>query len=75
MLGAWWAYMELGWGGYWAWDPVENASLIPWLIGTAALHTLIVEERRGKLGRSMWPDGPDHGIGLFRHLPGAQRGY
>lgn len=51
VLGAWWAYMELGWGGYWAWDPVENASLIPWLIGTAALHTLIVEERRGKLGR------------------------
>lgn len=51
VLGAWWAYMELGWGGYWAWDPVENASLIPWLIGTAALHTMIVEERRGKLGR------------------------
>ena len=51
VLGAWWAYMELGWGGYWAWDPVENASLIPWLIGTAALHTLIIEERRGKLGR------------------------
>ncbi len=43
--------MELGWGGYWAWDPVENASLIPWLMGTASLHTLIVEERRGKLGR------------------------
>lgn len=52
VLGAWWAYMELGWGGYWAWDPVENASLIPWLIGTAALHTMIVEERRGKLGRA-----------------------
>lgn len=51
VLGAWWAYMELGWGGYWAWDPVENASLIPWLIGTAALHTLIIEEQRGKLGR------------------------
>lgn len=51
VLGAWWAYMELGWGGYWAWDPVENASLIPWLMGTASLHTLIVEERRGKLGR------------------------
>lgn len=51
VLGAWWAYMELGWGGYWAWDPVENASLIPWLIGTAALHTLIVEDRRGKLSR------------------------
>jgi cytochrome c-type biogenesis protein CcmF len=51
MLGAWWAYMELGWGGYWAWDPVENASLLPWLIGTAALHTLIIEERRHKLHR------------------------
>lgn len=51
VLGAWWAYMELGWGGYWAWDPVENASLIPWLVGTAAIHTTIVEDRRGKLGR------------------------
>ncbi len=51
VLGAWWAYMELGWGGYWAWDPVENASLIPWLIGSAALHTLVIEDRRGKLGR------------------------
>ncbi len=51
-LGAWWAYMELGWGGYWAWDPVENASLIPWLIGTAALHTGITEQRRGKLHRT-----------------------
>jgi len=49
ILGAWWAYMELGWGGYWAWDPVENASLIPWLVATAALHTLIIETRRGKL--------------------------
>ena len=52
ILGAWWAYMELGWGGYWAWDPVENASLIPWLIGTAAIHTMIVEERRNKLHRT-----------------------
>ncbi|MBP3729899.1 MAG: cytochrome c biogenesis protein CcsA, partial [Mailhella sp.] len=51
-LGAWWAYMELGWGGYWAWDPVENASLIPWLIGTAALHTCIVEQKRRKLHRT-----------------------
>ena len=51
VLGGWWAYMELGWGGYWAWDPVENASLIPWLISTAALHTLIVQERRNKLHR------------------------
>ncbi len=52
ILGAWWAYMELGWGGYWAWDPVENASLIPWLIGTAAIHTMIIENRRHKLGRT-----------------------
>lgn len=51
ILGAWWAYMELGWGGYWAWDPVENASLIPWLISTAFLHTSVVEVRRGKLPR------------------------
>ncbi len=51
VLGGWWAYMELGWGGYWAWDPVENASLLPWLIGTAALHTGLLELRRGKLHR------------------------
>ncbi len=51
LLGAWWAYMELGWGGYWAWDPVENASLLPWLVGTAALHTMIIEQRRNKLHR------------------------
>lgn len=47
VLGAAWAYMELGWGGYWAWDPVENASLIPWLFGAAFLHTVIAQERRG----------------------------
>lgn len=51
VIGAWWAYMELGWGGYWAWDPVENASLLPWLVGTAALHTMIIEQRRNKLQR------------------------
>ncbi|GAB6035707.1 cytochrome c-type biogenesis CcmF C-terminal domain-containing protein [Fundidesulfovibrio butyratiphilus] len=49
VLGGWWSYMELGWGGYWAWDPVENASLIPWLTGTAFLHTAVVAERRGSL--------------------------
>jgi len=47
ILGAWWAYIELGWGGYWAWDPVENSSLIPWLVGTAALHSAAVQSRRG----------------------------
>ncbi|WP_291318370.1 cytochrome c-type biogenesis CcmF C-terminal domain-containing protein [Desulfonatronospira sp.] len=52
LLGGWWAYMELGWGGYWAWDPVENASLIPWLISTAFLHTAIVGKQRNVLHRS-----------------------
>ncbi|MDQ7029137.1 MAG: cytochrome c-type biogenesis CcmF C-terminal domain-containing protein [Ardenticatenia bacterium] len=47
LLGGWWAYNELGWGGYWAWDPVENASLMPWLIGTAFLHSVMVQEQRG----------------------------
>ncbi|WP_428569123.1 MAG: heme lyase CcmF/NrfE family subunit [Solidesulfovibrio sp. DCME] len=52
VLGGWWSYMELGWGGYWAWDPVENASLIPWLVGTASLHTSIVERRTRALPKS-----------------------
>jgi cytochrome c-type biogenesis protein CcmF len=49
LLGARWSYSELGWGGYWAWDPVENASLMPWLVGTAFLHSIMVQERRGIL--------------------------
>ena len=49
MLGGEWAYLELGWGGYWAWDPVENASLMPWLTGTAFLHSVIVQEKRNTL--------------------------
>ncbi|HYN92118.1 MAG TPA: heme lyase CcmF/NrfE family subunit [Thermoleophilaceae bacterium] len=49
MLGALWSYTELGWGGYWAWDPVENASLLPWLVGTAFLHSIMVQEKRGML--------------------------
>jgi cytochrome c-type biogenesis protein CcmF len=49
MMGGWWAYEVLGWGGYWAWDPVENASLLPWLTATAALHSIMVVERRGIL--------------------------
>jgi cytochrome c-type biogenesis protein CcmF len=49
LLGAGWSYMELGWGGYWGWDPVENASLMPWLAGTAFLHSIMVQERRGML--------------------------
>ena len=48
-LGARWSYAELGWGGYWAWDPVENASLLPWLTGTAFLHSVMLQERRGML--------------------------
>jgi len=46
-LGSWWAYYELGWGGYWFWDPVENASFMPWLAGTALIHSLAVTEKRG----------------------------
>jgi cytochrome c-type biogenesis protein CcmF len=52
ILGCWWSYMELGWGGYWAWDPVENASLIPWFAATAFIHTSVVETRRGALKRA-----------------------
>jgi len=55
VLGAEWAYMELGWGGYWAWDPVENASLLPWLTGTALLHAAILQLRRGIFKR--WTAG------------------
>jgi cytochrome c-type biogenesis protein CcmF len=49
LLGARWSYAELGWGGYWAWDPVENASLMPWLTGTAFLHSIMLQEKRGML--------------------------
>ncbi|MFQ5641376.1 MAG: heme lyase CcmF/NrfE family subunit [bacterium] len=49
LFGAKWAYVELGWGGYWAWDPVENASLMPWLTGTAFLHSVMIQEKRGML--------------------------
>ncbi len=49
LFGAWWAYRVLGWGGYWAWDPVENASFMPWLTGTAYLHSVMIQERRDML--------------------------
>ncbi len=49
MFGMRWAYVELGWGGYWSWDPVENAALLPWLTGTAYLHSVMIQERRGML--------------------------
>ena len=49
LLGAWWSYQVLGWGGFWGWDPVENAALLPWLVGTAYLHSVMVQQRRGLL--------------------------
>ena len=49
LLGGKWAYVELGWGGYWAWDPVENASLMPWLVGTAFLHSVMIQEKKGMM--------------------------
>ena len=49
LLGGKWAYVELGWGGYWAWDPVENASLMPWLLGTAFLHSVMIQEKKGMM--------------------------
>ncbi len=49
ILGAWWSYHVLGWGGYWAWDPVENAAIMPWILGTAFLHSVMIQERRGML--------------------------
>src|SRR2546422_8091926 len=45
LLGMWWAYVELGWGGYWGWDPVENAALLPWLTMTAFLHSVMIQEK------------------------------
>ena len=48
-MGAHWAYSVLGWGGYWGWDPVENASLMPWLTGTAFLHSVMMQEKRGMM--------------------------
>ena len=61
VLGAWWSYQVLGWGGFWGWDPVENAALLPWLCGTAYLHSVLVQERRG-LMRGLEP------VAVGRHL-------
>ena len=52
LLGSWWAYTILGWGGYWAWDPVENSALMPWLAMTAFVHSIMVQKRRGMF--RMW---------------------
>jgi cytochrome c-type biogenesis protein CcmF len=49
LIGAWWAYAELGWGGYWGWDPVENAGLMPWLVATAFIHSIMIQKRKGIL--------------------------
>ena len=49
LLGGWWSYEVLGWSGVWAWDPVENASLLPWLTATAYIHSVLLQERRGML--------------------------
>jgi cytochrome c-type biogenesis protein CcmF len=49
LIGAWWAYAELGWGGYWGWDPVENAGLMPWLVATAFIHSIMIQKRKGVL--------------------------
>ena len=61
VLGAWWSYQVLGWGGFWGWDPVENAALLPWLCGTAYLHSVLVQERRG-------PDAGLEPLPLDRHV-------
>ena len=81
VLGAWWSYEVLNWGGYWGWDPVENASLLPWLTGTAYLHSVMVQERRGMLRvwnlslvvRHVQPHHPRHvPHPLGRHRLGAR---
>jgi cytochrome c-type biogenesis protein CcmF len=66
LLGARWSWTELGWGGYWAWDPVENAALMPWLTGTALLHSVMVHERRGML--KTWTVSLVLGTGVFAVL-------
>ena len=56
-FGSVWAYYELGWGGWWFWDPVENASFMPWLLGTALLHSLIIVEKRSEVGNQKTEEG------------------
>jgi cytochrome c-type biogenesis protein CcmF len=66
LIGARWSWSELGWGGYWAWDPVENAALMPWLVGTAYLHSFMVQEKRGLL--KMWNVSLVLGAGILAIL-------
>ena len=75
LLGGYWAYYELGWGGYWGWDPVENASFMPWLVGTAYLHSVLVQEKRKNVqGLEPLSDHCDLLPFTHRHLPGEKRG-
>ena len=71
-LGSWWAYYELGWGGWWFWDPVENASFMPWLVGTALIHSLAATEKRGSFQKL---DGAARDLRVLaiaaRHVPGS----
>ena len=74
LLGAHWAYVEIGWGGYWGWDPVENAALMPWLAGTAYLHSVMVQEKRGML--KVWNVvlvTATFALSHLRHVPDPER--
>ena len=71
LLGSRWSYEELGWGGYWGWDPVENAALMPFLVTTAFIHSIMVQERRGMLEMEREPDLRRLRAGAARHLPGS----
>ena len=73
-LGAHWAYSVLGWGGYWGWDPVENASLMPWLTGTAFLHSVMMQEKRGMLKMwNMWLVFATFWLAILGTFPHPQR--
>ena len=73
-LGAHWAYAVLGWGGYWGWDPVENASLMPWLVGTAFLHSVMMQEKRGMLKVwNMWLVFFTFWLAILGNIPHPQR--
>ena len=74
LLGAHWAYVEVGWGGFWAWDPVENAALMPWLTATAFLHSVMVQEKKGMLKAWNVALVTAHVRALdLRHVPDPQR--